>query len=68
MFDRMKKFYKKFDKIMDLKKSSDLKQIEAIAGGDRILKYKKKIGIDFQEIKNIYLRHNRSAESATANS
>ena len=64
MFERMKKFYKKFVKIMELKDKADLAQIKAIAGGDRIDKYKKKIGIDFKAIKNIYSRQNKSAESA----
>ena len=68
MLDRMKKFYKKFEKIQSLREKSDHNGLVAIAGGDRILKYKKKIGIDFKEIKNISLRHNKSDEVVVTNS
>jgi hypothetical protein len=68
MLDRMKKFYKKFEKIQSLREKSDHNGLEAIAGGERILKYKKKIGIDFKEIKNISLRHNKSDEVVVTNS
>lgn len=48
MMERIKKFYKKYEKIQDLKKSGQHKEVMAQAGGDSIEKYKRKIGDEYR--------------------
>ena len=51
LLDRIRKFYRKYEKITEFKKKQDIINIFAIAGGKQILKYKKKIATEFQELR-----------------
>lgn len=44
MLGRIKKFYKKYEKIQELRKHGQITELMEQAGGDRIDKYKRKIG------------------------
>ena len=48
MLSRIKKFYKKYERIQELKKKDLKAELVQFAGGDRILKYKRKIGDEYR--------------------
>ena len=48
MLGRIKKFYKKYERIQDLKKKGQHSELVQYAGGDRIEKYKRKIGEEYR--------------------
>jgi hypothetical protein len=48
MLGRIKKFYKKYEKIQELRKQGLHIELMEQAGGDRIDKYKRKIGDEYR--------------------
>jgi hypothetical protein len=50
MLGRIKKFYKKYERIQELKKKGCQTELISYAGGDRIEKYKRKIGDEYRTL------------------
>ena len=61
MLSRIKKFYKKYERIQDLKKKDQKAELLQFAGGDRILKYKRKIGDEYRVLQKEFTKVIESA-------
>ena len=68
MLARIKKFYKKYEKIQELKKKGLNVELIQQAGGDRIQKYKRKIGDEYRVLQKDIAKILESAPPSKAKS
>ncbi len=57
MLGRIKKFYKKYEKIQELRKQGNISDLMEQAGGDRIHKYKRKIGDEYRHLSKMIAKN-----------